>query len=120
MSIAVVNPKVIVVHEIGYAERNYVTDDELNYVICGEHFIKRPSPARRSIVTTSIKMIENFELPVYRFQKYYVRKWKFFSKEKWGYKKIDTARGCIITFLDGRRMFVKEIESAVKSLIEDN
>lgn len=119
MSTIVVNPKVILVHEIGYVETNYVDDDTLEYIVCGKHFIKMPAPARRNIVTTSIKMIENFELPVYGFQKYYVKKWKFFTKEKWGYKKIDTARGCIITFIDGSRMFVKEIESAVKSMIEE-
>ena len=119
MSIAIVNPKVIVVHEIGYVETNYITDNGMDYVVCGEHFIKRPYPARRSIITTSIKMIDNFEIPVYSFQKYHVEKWKFFSKEKWGYKRVDTARGCVITFLDGSRMFVKEIESAVKSMIEE-
>ena len=119
MAISVTNPKVICVHEIGHSEINHFTDSGLSYVVCGEHFIKNQSPIKRKILTTSIKMIENFELPIYKFKKFLVRKWLFFVREILSYRKEDTARGCVITFLDGSRMFVKEAESEVECMIEN-
>jgi len=120
MSVYVIKPKVISLHETGYVERDYVTNNLLNYIVCGDHFVKYPSPLKRNVVTTSIKTIENFEVPILRFHKCRIRKLWFFCHEKFGYKKIDTARGCMLTFLDGSRMFVKESESEIKNMIEEN
>ena len=110
--------KVITVHETGYAERGHVTDDEMHYIPCGEHFVKRPEPLRRNVVTSSLKTIDDFELPVYRFQRRRKKTWWFFGRDVWVYKKVDTARGSILGFLDGTSMFVKETESSVRQMIE--
>jgi hypothetical protein len=117
-TIYVVKPSVITVSEIGREHSHWVPDQGFTVITCGHHFVKYSNPTKRDIVTTSIKTIENFELPVYSFRVKTVKKWKFFDDDKWVYKKIDTARGCKITFLNDSTMYVKEVKSEVKKMIE--
>ena len=119
-TIYVVKPSVITVSEIGREYSYWVPDHGFTVITCGHHFVKYSNPTKRDIVTTSIKTIDNFELPVYSFRLKTFKKWKFFDDDKWVYNKICTARGCKITFLDDSTMYVKEVKSEVKKMIEGN
>lgn len=111
--------KLLTVHEIGIGEIGHVTPDKMNYVVCPPHFIKFNEPKKREIMASAIKEISSFDLPVLSFAKTYIRKWYIFSFEKWTWRKTDSARGCIITLLDGSTIFTKEMEYEVRSMIEN-
>lgn len=111
--------RIITVHEIGFMEIGYLTPDRMNYVMCPRHFIRFAEPRKRELMLSAIKEIGNFDLPIYNFHRRSKRKWIIFNYDEWTWKKTDSARGCVITMLDGSTVFTKEMEYEVKSMIEN-
>lgn len=106
----------MVLHEIGYRDFDKYTPDMMDLIKCGRHFVKYKQPYKRNIVSTAIKEFENFELPVYKFHKLPAPFFSF-KRDTWKWAKIDTARGCRITFIDGTTMYVSEMESEISDMI---
>ena len=112
--------RVVTVHEIGYAEKNFYDSGAIEIYETPPYFVPQ-YPRVRNFAVHAFKEIDGFCLPTMKFEKVRRPGWKsFVLSDIFKWTKTGEVSGGWIRLDNGQTIYVQETLEELKNLIEGN